>query len=72
MVTRAQTPNNPVVSGDNIYITWKEDKKNNTTRQDAFIAVSNDNGASFKTKGLSEFDPGSLGHVRSIGDPVVP
>ena len=37
---------------------------------DAFIAVSNNNGASFSTKGKHIWS--SLGHVRSIGDPVVP
>jgi len=48
--------NNPVVSGDNIYVTWREDKYNHPPfLQNAFIAVSNDNGASFKTEGLSIF-----------------
>jgi hypothetical protein len=64
--------NDPVVSGDNIYVTWREDKNKDTDLNNAFIAVSNDNGASFSTKGLSIFDQESLGNVRSIGDPVVP
>jgi hypothetical protein len=65
--------NNPVVSGDNIYVTWREDKYNHSPfLQNAFIAVSNDNGASFKTEGLSIFGQESLGNVRSIGNPVVP
>ena len=65
--------NNPVVSGDNIYVTWREDKYNHPPfLQNAFIAVSNDNGASFKTEGLSIFGQESLGNVRSIGNPVVP
>ena len=64
--------NDPVVSGNNIYVTWREDKKDNTDLNNAFISVSNNNGVSFTTKGLSIFDQESLGNVRSIGNPVVP
>ena len=64
--------NDPVVSGNNIYVTWREDKKDNTDFNNAFISVSNNNGVSFTTKGLSIFDQESLGNVRSIGNPVVP
>ena len=64
--------NNPVVSGDNIYVTWREDKKVDTDFNNAFISVSNNNGVSFTTKGLSIFEQESLGNVRSIGNPVVP
>ena len=71
--TRAEnTMNDPVVSGNNIYVTWREDKKVGTDFNNAFISVSNNNGVSFTTKGLSIFDQESLGNVRSIGNPVVP
>ncbi len=57
--TRANnTINDPVVSGDNIYVTWREDKEDNDANflQNAFISVSNNNGVSFNTEGLSIFD----------------
>ena len=56
--TDADRINNPVVSGDNVYVTWIEDENSFTNKNDIFIAVSNDNGASFKnTTRLSIPDP---------------
>ena len=49
--------NNPVVSGDNVYVTWPEDENANTNYDDLFIAVSNDNGQTFNTMNLSIPNP---------------
>ena len=65
--------NDPVVSGDNIYVTWREDKNNDTDLNNAFIAVSNNTGATFSREELSIFDQDNdKANVRSIGNPVVP
>ena len=65
--------NDPLVSGDNIYVTWREDKNNDTDLNNAFIAVSNNTGATFSSEELSIFDQNNdKANVRSIGNPVVP
>ena len=69
--------NDPVVSGDNIYVTWREvwraDKDGNIDLAIPFISVSNNNGITFNTEGLSMFDPeNTKANARSIGNPVVP
>jgi hypothetical protein len=71
--TATNLVNELVVSGNNVYVTWREDINDDTNRKNAFIAVSNDNGASFRpTEGLSIYDRNSLSNVHSIGEPVVP
>ena len=66
-------PTEPVVSGNNVYGTWSEQRGNNSTAVDnIFIAVSNDNGQTFDTQGLSIFNNTSLANIRSVGNPVVP
>ena len=72
--TRAQnTINDPVVSGDNIYVTWREDKSGKIKLPGPFISVSNNTGITFNTEGLSIFDPeNTKANARSIGNPVVP
>jgi hypothetical protein len=69
--------NDPVVSGDNIYVTWREvwraDKDGNIALSNPFISVSNNTGITFNTEGLSIFDPeNTKANARSIGNPVVP
>ena len=69
--------NDPVVSGDNVYVTWSEvwraDKDGNIDLSNPFISVSNNTGITFNTKGLSIFDPeNTKANARSIGNPVVP
>jgi hypothetical protein len=69
--------NDPVVSGDNIYVTWREvwraDKHGNIDLAIPFISVSNNTGITFNTEGLSIFDPeNTKANARSIGNPVVP
>jgi hypothetical protein len=69
--------NDPVVSGDNIYVTWREvwraDKDGNINLAIPFISVSNNNGITFNTEGLSMFGPeNTKANARSIGNPVVP
>ncbi len=61
----------PVVSGDNVYVTWIEDEDAGTNKKDAFIAVSNDNGTSFNTKRLSIADPNGPTNADRINNPVV-
>ena len=56
----------PIVSGDNIYVTWTEDEDSSTDYKDVFIAVSNDNGASFNTTKLSIADPIGPTHATSL------
>ena len=66
-----------MVSGDNIYVTWREvwreDKDGNIDLTVPFISVSNNTGLTFNTEGLSIFDPeNTKANARSIGNPVVP
>ena len=70
--TQASAANLPVVSGNDIYVTWIEQRGNGNTLRNISIEVSNDNGGTFNTQGLSMFDNNSLGNVRSVGNPVVP
>ena len=69
--TDANNISPPVVSGNNVYVTWEEDENDATFEDDAFIAVSNDNGLTFNTINLSIADPNGPTDVGSISPPVV-
>ena len=69
--TTANTINPPVVSGNNVYVTWQEDEDDAVGEGDAFIAVSNDNGLTFTTINLSVADPGGPTDTDNISSPVV-
>ena len=71
--TRASSISDAVVSGDNVYVTWTEYEHANTDKNDIFIAVSNDNGASFNnTTRLSLTDPSGPTAVSGIGVSKLP
>ena len=57
--------NNPVISGDNVYVTWSEDENANTDFDDSFISVSNDTGQTFNTMSLSITNPNGPTQVRN-------
>ncbi len=62
----------PVVSGNNVYITWlEEEEAGSTERYDAFIAVSNNIGQTFNTTRLSIPDPNGPTSADHITNPVV-
>ena len=60
-----------VVSGSNVYVTWVEDEDDTTGDEDAFIAVSNDNGLTFNTINLNVKDPDGFTDADEISPPVV-
>ena len=55
----------PVVSGENVYVTWIQGDFN-TGERNAYIAVSNDNGLSFTTQNLNVIHPNSINSVSHI------
>ena len=69
--TGANSISPPVVSESNVYVTWLENEDDNINEDDAFIAVSNDNGLTFNTINLSIVDPDGPTDANSISPPVV-
>ena len=55
--TYAGEISDPVVFGNNVYVTWIEDENAHINEEDVFIAVSEDNGQTFNITRLSIADP---------------